>query len=102
MELKAAIQEGAAHADLSLQLCQLVLHGLREQRRYGRKTRARQNQITEIFLQHLQVSDRLAKSFPLQHVVSGFLKHELAARYGHVCDHEALLQQKNNTALSWK
>lgn len=28
MELKAAIYEGSAHADLSLQLSQLVLHSL--------------------------------------------------------------------------
>lgn len=28
MELKAAIDEGSAHADLSLQLSQLVLHRL--------------------------------------------------------------------------
>lgn len=28
VELKAVVYEGSAHTDLSLQLCQLVLHGL--------------------------------------------------------------------------
>lgn len=42
----------------------------------------------------LQVSDRLAKSLPLQHIVPGFLKHELAARYGQDGNHQTLLHQK--------
>lgn len=42
----------------------------------------------------LQVSDCLAKSLPLQHIVPGFFKHELTACYGHVSDQQALLFRK--------
>lgn len=42
----------------------------------------------------LQVSDRLAESFPLQHVPPGFLEHELTARYGISSDRQTLLGRK--------
>ncbi len=40
------------------------------------------------------MSDGLAESLPLQHIVPGFLEHELTARYGHVGDQQTLLLQE--------
>ena len=49
---------------------------------------------------HLQVSDGLAERFPLQHVVPGFLKHELTAGDGHDSDHQTLLLRNTHTGLT--
>lgn len=89
VELKAAIYEGSANADLRLQLSQLVLHGLlfisarqgkitRTENKQRNSRRTRNSNKTEPSVD-LQVSDRFAESLPLHHVVPGLLEYELGS-----------------------
>merc|ERR1719397_1679300 len=65
---EAGVDEGSAHSERCLQLCQLVLN-------------------------RLQVSHSLSKSFPLSNPVSSQLKHRLSPRQLLICTTNPLLGQ---------
>lgn len=45
------------------------------------------------YYKDLKMSDCFAESLPLHYIISGFLKHELTARYGHVSNQQTLLEK---------
>lgn len=100
VELKAAIDEGLAHADLSLQLGQLVLHRLlfiftqatkSKDRKQSTKVKTHKIKKDEA---DLQISDRFAEGLPLHHIVPGLLKDELGSSQGQRPDRQTLLHQR--------
>lgn len=100
VELEAAVYEGSAHADLGLQLGQLVLHHLLSA--FMQATKSKKTELsTEVnrcnmskAKVNLQISDHFAKGFPLHHIVPGLLKDELGSSQGKRPDRQTLLHQR--------